>query len=64
MMNILFKAVALLGIADSLWLAADPPAWAKFWRQGVDKISDEKQLARILAAFEFAFCIWLLKGRR
>jgi hypothetical protein len=62
-MNLVIKALALWGLLDSMWLAADPKAWSRFWRQGVDVIGDSKGVAKTLAGVQFAICMWLLKRR-
>ena len=65
-MNWLLRIVALVGIADSLWLTVDPKGWGRFWQRGVGQISKQRKIANAVAALEFAICLKLLglNGRK
>lgn len=59
-MVLVLKVVAVWGLADSLWMALDPAGWAGFWGRFIRKIGEGGIRARLMAATECAFCLYLL----
>ena len=55
------KLVGFVGLADSLWIALNPRAWAKFWEGMLDRAAKDRGLAIGLAALELVFSLRLLR---
>jgi hypothetical protein len=61
-------ALAIWGIADSLWLAFFPSSWANWWGRFITRMGAGGAPPRILALWEFALSVALFfvvpTGRR
>lgn len=60
----MWKALGLIGIADALWLAADPKGWSKFWTRNVKKARKQPLYHWSFAALELGMGAWMLRPRR
>lgn len=64
-MKCFVRAMALWGMADAVFMATRPAAWARFWNRtcevGVNWIASGKKTPKVVACLQFAFCLWLLQ---
>jgi hypothetical protein len=63
-MHLLVKFLALVGIADSTWMALRPADWSRFWRGVIAAIGRGGMPARLVAAAQGALCLYLLTRPR
>jgi hypothetical protein len=60
MKQMFWRALALWGLVDCLWLAIDPPGWSQFWGDFILGFGSRPTAARTLAVVRAAFCVGLL----
>ena len=63
-MKKLVRFCGIWGIADSLWLVTNPPAWGRFWERVIGVISNTRALATACAFIQVLICVWLLQKSR
>ena len=63
-MKKLVRLCGIWGVADSIWLAANPTAWARFWERVIAAISSTRALATACAVVQVLICVWLLQKSR
>lgn len=56
------RVLAVWGVADSIWLALRPTAWARFWGGWLRAARRGGVFPRALAVFELAASLVLLKA--
>lgn len=60
----MLKLLGVLGIADAVWLAANPKGWSKFWEKNFKKARKKPLYHWSFAALELGMGALLLKPRR
>ena len=60
-MGTLLKAIWIWGIADSLWLAFNPAAWARFWGRWIGRMEGSPALSSSMAAAQLGLCLFMLR---
>jgi hypothetical protein len=63
-LDLLLKALALLGMADSTWMALRPATWSRFWTGVFAVIGRGGLPARLVALTQGTACLYLLTRLR
>jgi hypothetical protein len=59
-MELVSKSLAIWGLGDAVWMAVDPVSWGRFWGRAISYVRQGGPPARLLAAVEFGFSLYLL----
>jgi hypothetical protein len=60
-MSLLIKLICLWGLADAVFLGANPSGWKRFWHKGVGTIGSDRRIAVGMSLLQTAICVWMLK---
>jgi hypothetical protein len=60
-METLLRALWVWGAADSLWLALNPAAWARFWGKFIGSIERRPLLSSTTAAIQLGLSLYMLR---
>ncbi len=60
-MSALAAVVGAVSVADSLFVALNPQAWARFWGNVLDRIAHDRRLAIGIGLTELTFGLWFMR---